>query len=183
MTKKNLIKFVGIVGLVALVTGCVSTAGALNKEYIKFENSARKSAPKGIIVGVGQATTEGLTPNLARQAAESRARADVARQMNALVKARFVDLENGVEGAAYKGESFQNSITETLTKATLAGVKVREVKTDSSGENFFISIAYDANEAKKLTADAINKSELARNKKAADTAIADMNAAFDREFN
>ncbi|GMO40919.1 MAG: hypothetical protein Ta2F_16840 [Termitinemataceae bacterium] len=183
MTRKNWITVVGIVGMVTLVIGCTSTGGAVNKEYTKFENSARNEASKGVIVGVGQASTKGLTPSLARQTAESRARADVARQMNAIVKSRIVDHEEGVEGASFKGESYQSSITETLSKAELVGSRVLKVETDDSGLNYFVAIVYDIAQAKKLTADAINKSELARNKKAADAAIADMNAAFDREFN
>jgi protein involved in sex pheromone biosynthesis len=181
MTKKSLI--IPVIGIVVMLAACASTGGATNKEYVKFENQSRHDAPKGVIVGVGQASTKGLTASLARQSAESRARADVARQMSALVKSRFVDLEAGAEGASFKGDAYQAGIVETLSKAQLNGTKVLKVDTDSSGLNYFVAISYDVAEAKKLAAEAINKSELAKNKKASDTAIADMNTAFDREFN
>jgi hypothetical protein len=181
MAKKNW--YIPFIGIVVLFIGCASTGGAVNKDYVKFENQARHDAPKGVIVGVGQASAKGLTPSLARQSAESRARADAARQMSALVKSRFIDLEAGVEGASFKGDSYQAGIVETLSKAQLNGTRVLKVDTDSAGLHYFVAISYDVAEAKRLAADAINKSELARNKDAADTAIADMNAAFDREWN
>ena len=171
-----------VIGIIALMMGCASTGGATNKERVKFENEVRASAPKGVIVGVGEATSEGLGSSLARQSAESRARADVARQMSTLVKNRFVDLEAGAEGAAFKGDSYQSGITESLSRAKLDGTKLLKVDTDSSGVVYFVAVTYDVAEAKKLAAAEINKSELAKNKKAADAAIADMNAAFDREF-
>jgi hypothetical protein len=181
MVKKNLV--IPLIGIVVLLISCASTGGAANKDYVKFENQVRHDAPKGVIVGLGQASTKGLTPSLARQSAESRARADIARQMSALVKSRFIDLEAGIEGASFKGDAYQAGIVETLSKAQLNGTNVLSVDTDSAGLNYFVAIGYDVAEAKKLAADAINKSELAKNKNAADTAIADMNAAFDKEWN
>ena len=182
---KKVMRMVSVIGIIGMIAGCASTGGAANKERVKFENSVRASAPKGVIVGVGEATTkgQGLNSSLARQAAESRARADVASQMSTLVKRRFVDLEAGVEGASFKGESYQAGIVESLSKAQLDGTKIYKVDTDSSGLVYFVAITYDVAEAKKRAAVEINKSELAKNKKAADAAIADMNAAFDREFN
>ncbi|GMO63456.1 MAG: hypothetical protein Ta2A_10470 [Treponemataceae bacterium] len=178
---KNLFFAGGAFFVMLLSFSCLTTAGAsANKDYVKFENASREAAPKGVFVGVGQSSTKGMSASLARQTAESRARADVSRQMSALVKSRFQDLERGSEGASFKGESYQEGIVETLSKATLNGTKVLKVDVDESGANYFVAITYDVSEAKKLAADAINKSELAKNRKAAETAIADMNKAFDQ---
>jgi hypothetical protein len=181
MAKKNWI--IPVVGIVVALVGCATNAGAANKDFTKFTSEIRSTAPKGVIVGFGQASAKGLTPSLAYQSAVSRARADVARQMSVLVKSRFVDLESGVEGSSIKGDAYQSAIVESLSREKLEGSKVFKETTDTSGLNYFVAVTYDVSEAKKLTADTINKSELVKNKKAADAAIADMNKAFDRNFN
>jgi hypothetical protein len=124
-----------------------------------------------MIYGTGAAKFS--TAQASTQFADNRARVAIAQSIGTLVRNRMVDLQQGSEGDPAM-QNFSSSISESLAKANLSGTQIvkREVTPDGT---YWTLMSIPASEAKRAAIAALGQNP---NKKLADQAIAEMDAAF-----
>jgi hypothetical protein len=160
--------------LAAAVFGCASkSASGANPPRDLPDFVLNPPDNEDVIYGIGGAKM--ATAQYSLQNAENRARVSIAQTIGATVRNRMVDLQQGSEDDPVL-QQFQQSISETLTKAELSGTKVvkREVAPDGT---YWVLMSLPADEAKRAAIKALGQNP---NKKLADQAIADMDAAFEK---
>lgn len=91
----------------------------------------RRNAPEDVLVGIGQAKL--ATPNLSMTTSETRARAEIVRAMNSMVKNMIEDYSAGSELDQSAALSFSQTITTALAKAQLTGAVIKDQDSDESG--------------------------------------------------
>jgi len=112
-----------------------------------FIRNARRTAPEGAILGIGSSThsQRGLRP----QTAESRARAEVLRQIDVVVKNMINDYIAGSEEDPQAAVQFSESVTQNLAAQRLQGVIIfDEFRTD--GETVYVALISRANIASEI---------------------------------
>ena len=86
--------------------------------------TARRSAPEGVLIGIGQARM--ATPSQSRSIAETRARAEIARALDSMVSNMIEDYVAGSEVDHTAVISFQQEITQTLARSRLQGAVIAD---------------------------------------------------------
>jgi hypothetical protein len=178
--------------LAAALAGCGSAPGAKVQPsgpfgkglsgVPSFVNEAYLNASEDVLIGIGtyKIGSDMSKMGAGKTFAETRARADISRQLQTIVK----DMVNGYTanseidpGAAV---SFQEDITQALSKAELKGAKVIKLERDNNGL-LWVVMEY----SKSAAADDVNQAaaaaKLAIPAAAAFNALERMNTAFDKE--
>jgi hypothetical protein len=134
--------FVVAVGLALSVIGCGSTSGGGTPPQTQaptlggvpdFVNQAWQNASEDVLIGIGtyKIGTDTSKLSAAMTFAQTRARADIARQLKTIVSNMVVDHFATSELDPSAQTSFQENITQALTKAELKGAKVVTSNTDN----------------------------------------------------
>jgi len=191
-------KLLGVVTAVAtlLVVGCASApassettaspAPAQKKGGLggvpDFVNDAFLNASEDVLVGIGTYKTGGDTSKIShgKTMAETRARADIARQLNSIIKNMVTDYTATSELDPEAAVSFQESITQALTQAELRGSKTVQMQTDDNGVLWLV-MEYSKSEAAKDFDAAQSAARLAVPAATAFNALDRMDTAFNKQ--
>jgi hypothetical protein len=100
-----------------------------------FVNDAYLEASEDVLIGIGTYKTGGDPAKIGtgKTFAETRARADIARQMESIVKNMVTDYTAQSELDPKAAISFQENITQALAKASLKGARTTKMQTDDNG--------------------------------------------------
>jgi hypothetical protein len=147
-----------------------------------FVNDAYLNASEDVLIGVG---TYKIGKDMSRMGtgktfAETRARADVSRQLSTIVKNMVNDYTAVSEIDPSAALSFQETITQSLSKSELRGAKAIKIDTDGNGL-LWVVIEYSKSAAANEVNQAVNAAKLAVPAAATFNALERMNTAFDKE--
>ncbi|MDR2658784.1 MAG: hypothetical protein LBC27_02180 [Spirochaetaceae bacterium] len=178
------------------LTGCASTPGSKGglsfsgskssgrtlQGVPNFVNDAYKNASEDNIVGIGayKVGTDMAKMGKAKTFAETRARADISRQLNSIVRDMVTDYTAASELDPDAAVSFQEEIVQNLSKSELKGAKIIRMELDNSGVLWLV-MEYSKSAAIRDVDQAANAARLAVPAAAAFNALERMNTAFDKE--
>jgi hypothetical protein len=147
-----------------------------------FVNEAYLGASEDVLIGIGtyKIGNDMSKMGTAKTFAETRARADISRQLQTIVKNMTEDFIAASEIDPDAALSFQQSITQTLSKSDLKGAKTIKMDTDESGLLWLV-MEYSKSAAAADVNQAVNTAKLAVPAAAAFDAVERMDAAFDKE--
>jgi hypothetical protein len=189
--KKSLV-FVLIIGLAFAMIGCASTGGSASEQSSpvrgivgvpQFVNDAYLNASEDVLVGIGtyKIGNDPAKISTGKPFAETRARADISRQLQTIVKNMITDYTAQSELDPQAALSFQENITQSLSKTDLRGVRVVQAQTD---ENGLLWVVMEYSKSAALSDDAVNQAvaaaKLAVPAAAAFDAMSRMENAFDK---
>lgn len=134
-------------GLVLSMIGCGTTSGGGGGVPAQttqapvlggvpdFVNLAYQNASEDVLIGIGsyKIGTDMSKMSAAMTFAQTRARADIARQLQSIVKNMVTDHFATSELDPSAQASFQENVTQALAKADLKGAKIVTSNTDSNG--------------------------------------------------
>ena len=116
--------FLMVFGAALLMPACSSfLKTSIPKNVPKEVKKAIKSAPKSALIGIGKTTATG-TSTLTEATALTRARTEISRQLNTMVRDMVTMYEAGSALDANAALSFQENITVALSASTLVGSTV-----------------------------------------------------------
>ena len=129
-------KFFGLIAalcLLMLVFGCASDKPATLAQGGKpdWVIKAQRDAPEDVIVGVG--TAKLATMNQSMNTSETRARAQISRAMDSMVRNMIEDMTMSSEVDPSAAVSFQSEVTTALSKSRLSGARIVEQNADKDG--------------------------------------------------
>jgi hypothetical protein len=148
----------------------------------QFVQNAVAKAPRDTLIGVGQAKIGAAGLGQARTIASSRARADISRQLNSIVKDALLDFTASSEVSAQDAISYQESINMTLSKSELTGSAIIEEDRDGDN-NYWVVVTMGKTNVVQEINQAQAAARLAVPKAQALDAAARMDAAFDKIAN
>ncbi|MDR1900551.1 MAG: hypothetical protein LBQ55_11115 [Treponema sp.] len=198
---KNLCFLVLAVGLALSLIGCATTGTASAsvsasggssaaapapaqqvelKGVPDFVNKAFLGASEDVLIGVG---TYKIGNDLSKMStgktfAETRARADISRQLQSIVKNMITDYTASSELDPSASLSFQEEITQALSKSDLRGA--RTIAMDSENGLLWVVMEYSKSNAANDYNAAASAAKLAVPAAAAFDAMARMENAFDK---
>jgi hypothetical protein len=123
---------IAIVMVIALAFSACRTTPDPVSDFIR---EARVRSPENALLGIG--TSNHSNRGLARSTAETRARAEIARQVETMVSNMIIDYTGGSEAEQRALLSFQENVTRTLTQQTQRGAIIRD-ETNINGEQITI---------------------------------------------
>ena len=182
--KKMLILFVGcVLALSSCASGpkikTTDDGRAVVGGMPLFIRNAIKTVQPDVLVGVGSAKIGAAGLGQARTVAAARARAEISRQLNSMVRAMLTDFTASNEVTPKDANSYQESITMTLSKADLTGSSV--IEQDQDGDNnYWVVVTLGKNNVAKEINQAQAAARLAVPKAAALDAAARMDKAFEK---
>ncbi|MDR0683654.1 MAG: hypothetical protein LBF83_00775 [Spirochaetaceae bacterium] len=185
--KKNVVLGLAVV-LALLLAGCGSApppaAAAASKGLggvPSFVNDAYLNASEDVLIGIGtyKVGNDASKVGVGKTFAETRARADLSRQLSTIVKNMVNDYTATSEIDPDSALSFQEDITQTLSKSDLKGAKT--IKMDTENGLLWVVMEYSKSAAANEVNQAASKAKLAVPKAAAFDALERMDAAFDKE--
>jgi len=157
-------KTVVVIALVAMVglfaTSCVSPPAAHPPRHAAapapqhatdpisdFIREVRRGTPENAMLGIG--TSNHSNRGLARTTAETRARAEIARQLDVIVRNMVTDYMAGSEAEPTALLSFQESITQALAQSRLLGAVIRD-EINVRGEQVVVVMLSSSNVANEI---------------------------------
>jgi hypothetical protein len=176
-------------GLLLSVAGCNSAPASSSGSGRRglsgvpdFVNAAYMNASEDMLVGVGAYRIGNDRSKIgpAKTYAETRARADIARQLSIIVRNMVNDYSAGSEIDESTAISFQEEITQTLAKSTLKGSRTVQMDTDGNGY-LWVVMEFGKNAAADEVNQAANAARLAVPQAAAYDALRRMDAAISKE--
>jgi hypothetical protein len=195
-SKEKQVKKFFVFGLTAALAlslaGCGSAPAARGKQsgtfgkglsgVPSFVNDAYMNASEDVLIGIG---TYRIGNDISKMGtgktfAETRARADISRQLQTIVKDMVNDYTATSEIDPGAAVSFQEDITQTLSKAELRGAKVIKLERDDNGL-LWVVMEYSKSAAADDVNQAASAAKLAVPAAAAFNALERMNTAFDKE--
>lgn len=147
----------------------------------QFVNDAYMNASEDVIIGIGtyKIGTDMSKMSTAMTFAQTRARADITRQLTSIIKDMVNDYTATSEIDPDSAVSFQESITNALAKAELRGAKVVQSQTDNNGL-LWVVMEYSKSAAAADYSAAAAAAKLAVPAAAAFDALSRMDTAFDK---
>ncbi|MDR1251487.1 MAG: LPP20 family lipoprotein [Treponema sp.] len=147
-----------------------------------FVNDAYLNASEDVLIGIG---TYRIGNDMSRMGtgktfAETRARADLSRQLSTIVRNMVNDYTAASEIDPDAALAFQETITQTLSTSELRGAKVIKMDTDTNGL-LWVVMDYSKSAAAEEVNQAASAAKLAIPAAAAFDALTRMNTAFDKE--
>jgi len=143
----------------------------------QFVKDAVKNAPENALVGIGTARMATLSQS--RTISATRARAEISRQMDTIIRDMVRDYTAGSEVDHSANIAFQENITVALSQSRLQGAAVVEEDMDSAGNYWTVVML-----SKTATVNEINQAVSAAKLKvpamASFNAEDRMNQAFDK---
>jgi purine-nucleoside phosphorylase len=139
------------------------------------------NASEDVLIGIGAFKVGSNPANMSKGKtnAELRARADISRQLQSIVKDMITDYTAGSELDESAALSFQENITQALSKAELKGAKTIEMQTDDNGL-LWVVMEYSKSAAATDYSAAQAAAKLAVPAAAAFDALSRMDNAFDK---
>jgi len=138
---------------------------------------ARNNAPADVLVGVGTASL--ATTNQSMNTSESRARAQIVRAMDSMVRDMINDYTASNEVDPGVAIAFQEQVTRSIAQARLSGVRIAEQNSDREGAWWTVVYFDKANVSREMT-QAQAAARLAVPAAVAFDALQRMDNAFDR---
>jgi len=196
--KKTLFVFTCLLAVI-LAVSCASTGGAsssksggtsggtsasansgrsVNNGIPQFVRDYIKNVPEDALVGIGTARMASL--NQSRTISATRARAELSRQMDTIVRDMVRDYTAGSEVDHSAVMSFQENITVALSQARLQGSSVVDEGMDSNSNNYWTVVMLNKNGAVREINQAVAQAKLAVPAMASFNAEQRMNQAFDK---
>ena len=129
---KNIFFVILALSLVFALAGCksspeLSDSSRMPDDIIKAFNAA----PADTLVGIGTARLASLSQSMT--VAQSRARADISRQMNTMVEDMIRDYQASSEVDRNAALSFQENITVSLSRSNVSGARMVQQVTERNG--------------------------------------------------
>jgi hypothetical protein len=118
-----------------------------------FVSDALKNAPPDALVGIG--TAKRASMSMSRTIATTRARAEIARQINQVVYRMAREYAASSDTDPSVVISFQEQIIVSISKAELTGTKVIEMDVDEEG-NFWVVVLME----KEPVSDVISQAQI-----------------------
>jgi len=173
---------VALVAMVALaVTACNTSpaaAASASDPVSDFIREARRGAPENALLGIG--TSNHSNRGLARTTAETRARAEIARQVDVVVRNMITDYIAGSEAEPQALLTFQESVTQTLAESQLRGAVIRD-ELNVNGEQITIVMLSSSNVANEIMSASQSAAALAPHMGAAMWALDRMDRALSEQ--
>ncbi|MDR0473390.1 MAG: LPP20 family lipoprotein [Treponema sp.] len=113
-----------------------------------FVKDALRKAPEDALIGIG--TAKAATLNMARTVAATRARAEISRQINTMIKDMVTDYTAGSEVDPSAAISFQENITIALSKSTLTGAAPVDEDMDENNNYWVVVMLSKANTVNEI---------------------------------
>jgi hypothetical protein len=183
---KKVFGFAAAAVAVALVmAGCASAPATSSSGRLKgvpsFVNEAYSNAAEDVLVGIGPYKIGNDMSKLGsgKVIAETRARADLSRQISTIVKNMVLDYTSSSEVDPDAVISFQENVTQNLSKAELRGAKT--VKMDTENGVLWVVMEYSKSAAEQEVNQAVSAAKLAVPAAIAFDAVARMETAFSKE--
>ncbi|MCL2600096.1 MAG: hypothetical protein FWD88_02820 [Treponema sp.] len=172
-----------VVALAVAVTFVVTSCGSppapaaqpAEDPVSAFIRETRRNAPENALLGIGTSTHSNRAQ--ARSTAELRARAEVVRQLNVVVRNMVTDYMAGSEAEPQAMLSFQESVTQSLAESRLQGAIVRD-ETNIGGEQVVIVMLTTDNIASEIMSASQSAAALAPHMATAQWALERMNQAL-----
>jgi hypothetical protein len=188
---KRVFVFGVTVVLLLSVAGCAGTptvpgsSGSMRKGLSgvpTFVNDAYLNASEDVLVGIG---TYRIGNDMSKMGpgktfAETRARADIARQLSAIVNDMVSDYMSTSEIDQDSAVSFQENITRTLSRAELKGARTVKMERDDNGL-LWVVMEFSKSAAETEVNQASSAAKLAIPTVVAFDALERMDAAFAKE--
>jgi hypothetical protein len=168
---KDMKKNNGAIAALALLTifvvpGCVKKSAETVDDSVEaedlsgvptFVNEAYMNAPEGVLVGIGAYETGGDPSKIGigKTLAETRARADISRQLNTIVTDYTIASELDPSAALL----FKEDVTITLSKSQLKGAKTVKMDVDTNG-TLWVVMEYSKSAAEEEINQAIDAAKL-----------------------
>jgi hypothetical protein len=145
-----------------------------------FVNSAYQNASEDVLIGVGtyKIGNDMSKMSTAMTFAQTRARADISRQLQSIIKDMITDYTATSELDPSASLSFQESVTQALSKAELRGAKIVVSNTDNG--LLWVVMEYSKSAAANDYSAAAAAAKLAVPAAAAFDALSRMDNAFDK---
>ncbi|MDR1100503.1 MAG: LPP20 family lipoprotein [Treponema sp.] len=187
---KKFCYFVLAVGMVLSLVGCATTGTATTAPSAQaprlggvpdFVNSAYQNASEDVLIGIGTYRIGGDMSKMstAMTFAQTRARADISRQLQSIIKDMITDYTATSELDPSASLSFQESVTQALSRAELRGAKIVQSDTDTNGL-LWVVMEYSKSAAASDYDAATSAAKLAVPAAAAFDAMSRMENAFDK---
>ncbi|MDR1147173.1 MAG: hypothetical protein LBK66_00930 [Spirochaetaceae bacterium] len=184
--KKSFV-LVAAAALLLSLAGCASapaSSGSSKKlnGVPDFVNDAYLNASEDVIVGIGtyKIGNDRSKMGTGKTFAETRARADISRQLSIIVKDMVNDYTATSEIDPSAALSFQETITQTLSKAELKGSRTVKLAMDDTGL-LWVVMEFSKSAAENEVNQAAAAAKLAVPQAAAFDALQRMDAAFSKE--
>ena len=136
---KKMLKFSVLLLAAVMMVSCATTGGGSGSSgrkvpsgFPQFVKDAIKNQPEDALVGVGNAKMSTLS--MSRTVSSTRARAEISRQMNTMMKDMVRDYTAGSEVDPSATVAFQENITVALSKSQLRGAVVADQDVDEQGQ-------------------------------------------------
>jgi len=150
-----------------------------NSGIPKSIRDAISKVPEDALVGVGTAKMASL--NQSRTISSTRARAELSRQMDTIVRDMVRDYTAGSEVDRSAVLSFQENITVALSQARLVGASIIEEDQDANG-NYWTAVTLSKTGAVNEINQAVAAAKLRVPAMASFSAESRMNTAFDKFY-
>ncbi|MDR1617982.1 MAG: hypothetical protein LBS06_02900 [Treponema sp.] len=146
-----------------------------------FVNKAYLNASEDVLIGLGTYKIGGDVSKMStgKTFAETRARADISRQLQSIVKNMITDYTASSELDPSASLSFQEEVTQALSKSDLKGARTIEMQTDDNGL-LWVVMEYSKSAAANDYSAATAAAKLAVPAAAAFDALSRMDNAFDK---
>jgi len=193
---KKLYLFLCLLAAALILASCASTkkaASSTDKASVSVSQSGRKvsgripqsirdamkNVPEDSLIGVGTAKMASL--NQSRTISQTRARAELSRQMDTIIRDMVRDYTSGSEVDRSAVLSFQENITVALSQARLVGASIIEEDEDANG-NYWTAVTLSKTGAVNEINQAVAAAKLRVPAMASFNAESRMNAAFDKFY-
>jgi hypothetical protein len=153
---KRAFSVIVVICVIFLIAACASDKPATAQQggMPTWVQQYRRDAPEDVIVGIGVAKM--ATLNQSRTVSETRARGEITRALNSIVKSMVEDYTVSSEVDTSAAVAFQQQIEVSLARANLQGARIMEQNSDQNGQ-WWTVIYYGKSYAK----DTINQAQAA----------------------
>jgi len=185
MKKRTIVLILGLALVALFIAACGSKPEPVEPKPLggvpDFVNAAFLQASEDVLIGIGTYSV-GKDPakiSTGRTFAETRARADISRQLKTIIENMVTDYTAQSELDPKAALSFQESITRALSRAELRGSKTIVMNTDENGL-LWVVMEYSKSLAANDYSAAQAAAKLAVPAAAAFDALTRMDNAFDK---
>ncbi|GHV70747.1 hypothetical protein AGMMS49928_19710 [Spirochaetia bacterium] len=188
---KKIFGLLTVAALVFSLAACASTGGSGGSSAAAsaerkvpggvpdFVKAAMKNIPEDALIGIGQAKLASASQSMTF--AQTRARADISRQLNSMIQDMIRDYSASSEVDPASSVAFQEQFTLSLSKSTLQGSVVVDVDEYPAGSGtYWAVVQYGKNNVAKEINQNVAAAKLAVPAMLSFDAESRMNTAFDK---
>jgi hypothetical protein len=151
---KKIFPVIGLLFLALLAFGCKSQPASGGSAQVVFPPWINEASPENVLWGIGNARQSNT--QMSTTLAETRARADIARQLNTIVEGMITDYTRDANmGTANQASiGLQESINRQLSQAQLTGAQRDQLWAAPDGA-IWARVVYSKADAAKFAADSV----------------------------